>query len=351
MPSSELLLSSIFSVTKVSDPLLESYIIFATTGANTLLDSTNTNNSIISLETFVPQLLKFGPFTVNRNPYQWSFLLRLLPVLLSTAVSTDTIVSNLQQGNPNLAWVDILSDLFCLLSHIVAVGLYPDNTQSPENSPVTLTSALSFHTNTQGGFDSQFSLASQPSISGMDLDATLDMDNTQRMDEDIKEEISIPHRGSVTDEERRKSKRWIEAENAAAAAQIMIHLIEKKGAKRIFEVRNNLRRQAGLATANHGKRKQRGVSSRNTDFLIEPWYSCQHKLMPSDPFIKNNASTHVSQNAHVQKLLTLVQRLADRDSERRMAVHMKYHELEDEGTARAMPSAGIMGFLYHMVTS
>ncbi|KAG1240422.1 hypothetical protein G6F68_017678 [Rhizopus microsporus] len=114
----------------------------------------------------------------------------------------------------------------------------------------------------------------------------------------------------------------------------MIHLIEKKGAKRIFEVRNNLRRQAGLATANH-----------------EPWYSCQHKLMPSDPFIKNNASTHVSQNAHVQKLLTLVQRLADRDSERRMAVHMKYHELEDEGTARAMPSAGIMGFLYHMVTS
>lgn len=182
--------------------------------------------------------------------------MRLLPVLLSTAVSTDTIVSNLQQGNPNLAWVDILSDLFCLLSHIVAVGLYPDNTQSPENSPVTLTSALSFHTNTQGGFDSQFSLASQPSISGMDLDATLDMDNTQRMDEDVKEEISIPHRGFVTDEERRKSKRWIEAENAVAAAQIMIHLIEKKGAKRIFEVRNNLRRQAGLATTNHGKRNR-----------------------------------------------------------------------------------------------
>jgi hypothetical protein len=32
-----------------------------------------------------------------------------------------------------------------------------------------------------------------------------------------------------------------------------------------------------------------------------------------------------------------------------MAVHMKYHELEDEGTARAMPSAGVMGLLYHIV--
>jgi hypothetical protein len=28
---------------------------------------------------------------------------------------------------------------------------------------------------------------------------------------------------------------------------------------------------------------------------------------------------------------------------------MKYHELEDEGAARAMPSAGVMGLVYHMV--
>jgi hypothetical protein len=58
------------------------------------------------------------------------------------------------------------------------------------------------------------------------------------------------------------------------------------------------------------------------------------------------ASTH---NVYIQKLLLLVERLTDRDLERRLAVHMKYHELEDEGTARAMPSAGLMGLVYHMV--
>lgn len=84
-------------------------------------------------------------------------------------------------------------------------------------------------------------------------------------------------------------------------------------------------------------------------YLVEPWLSCQNRLIPSDPFIRNNAVAAVMQNVHVQKLLALVQRLTDSESERRMAVHMKYHELEDEGTARAMPSAGIMGFLYHMV--
>lgn len=41
--------------------------------------------------------------------------------------------------------------------------------------------------------------------------------------------------------------------------------------------------------------------------------------------------------------------MTDRDLERRLAVHLKYHELEDEGTARAMPSAGLMGLIYHMV--
>lgn len=44
-----------------------------------------------------------------------------------------------------------------------------------------------------------------------------------------------------------------------------------------------------------------------------------------------------------------MERLTDRDLEQRLAVHMKYHELEDEGAARAMPSAGLMGLVYYMV--
>ena len=57
----------------------------------------------------------------------------------------------------------------------------------------------------------------------------------------------------------------------------------------------------------------------------------------------------MSQNTHIQKLLLMINRLTDRDLDRRMAVHIKYQELEDEGTARALPSAGLMGYLYHMV--
>jgi signal recognition particle GTPase len=79
--------------------------------------------------------------------------------------------------------------------------------------------------------------------------------------------------------------------------------------------------------------------------IKEPWLSCQNKLILND----QKASTVVSQNSDIQRLISLVQRLTDRDAERRMAVHMKYHELEDEGTARAMPSAGVMGLLYHIV--
>ena len=57
----------------------------------------------------------------------------------------------------------------------------------------------------------------------------------------------------------------------------------------------------------------------------------------------------MSQNTHIQKLLLMINRLTDRDLDRQMAVHIKYQELEDEGTARALPSAGLMGYLYHMV--
>ncbi|KAI9276229.1 hypothetical protein BY458DRAFT_532811 [Sporodiniella umbellata] len=284
----ELLLSSMFSVTRVSDPHLESYLTYAV------------NQQLFSIETFFLTLLKYGPTTVVRNPHQWAFLISLLPDLLERSTNASEMVTALQHNQTD-PWVDILSDLLLLLSHIVAIGLYPETL--PEHTP--LTSAFSFQV------DSQFSIASQPSFQEMDF---LDHDSTQKIDERDQAE------------EKKQARHWIEAENTVTAAQIMTHLIEKGGMKRVFEVRNNM---------------QKWLKDTTT---YEPWFSCQNRLLSN----KENASD-ILQNSHVQKLLVLIQRLADRDSERRMAVHMKYHELEDEGTARAMPSAGIMGFLYHLV--
>lgn len=87
---------------------------------------------------------------------------------------------------------------------------------------------------------------------------------------------------------------------------------------------------------------------------LEPWVTCHEILVPGDneiPLSTAASTTSVSgaHNAHIQKLLLLIERLTDRDLERRLAVHLKYHELEDEGTARAMPSAGLMGLVYYMV--
>lgn len=301
---SDLLFRSIFSFYRVSDPLLESYLTLATTQA-----------SIISTQTFISHLIPFGETTASRHPYQWSFILKLLSTLLLN-FNSDKIVTDLQQGQTN-PWVDIISDTFKMLSHIVAVGLYPDFYEnSIEMSQTTLTSAISFQ-NSQPNFDSQFSFSSQVSFN--DPDATLDMDNTQQIEDiDMKESNdSVPCN---------KEKTLIQVENASLAAQIMMTLIEKKNAKRIFEVRNNQRRQAGLEVDH------------------EPWIQCQAKLE-----LKQLKCPIATQNTQIQKLVLLIQRLTDRDLERKMAVHMKYHELEDEGTARAMPSAGLMGLLYHMV--
>lgn len=316
-------MTSILSFTRVSDPLLESYLTFATTGKTTLdIEATSKIDPIILPITFISKILPFGETTASRNPYQWSFLLKLLPALL--VFNTDDIVSDLQKGQDN-PWVDILGNVFQLLSHIIAVGLYPNWYAQPiAQTPVTITSALSFHNNNTQPFDSQFSFQSQQSMN-YDADATLDMDDTQQIDDDQPLAIKDTQMSDLVDVEK-IGKKSIEIDNAALAAQIMIQLIEKRGSKRIFEVRNNQRRQAGAEVDQ------------------EPWVQCQAKLES-----KHDNVSSASQNPHIQKLLLLIQRLTDRDLERRMAVHMKYHELEDEGTARAMPSAGLMGLLYHMV--
>ena len=59
-------------------------------------------------------------------------------------------------------------------------------------------------------------------------------------------------------------------------------------------------------------------------------------------------SSAVANSTTVQKLLVAIKQLSESVSEKHKIVHMKYHELEDEGTARAMPSAGLMGLIYHI---
>ncbi|KAI8336319.1 hypothetical protein BC941DRAFT_503214 [Chlamydoabsidia padenii] len=137
--------------------------------------------------------------------------------------------------------------------------------------------------------------------------------------------------------------------NALSAAKIIIDLIEKKGAKRIIE-----------------KYEEEEQKKGNMDLKLDmgdPWVTCHQILVPDDqtpqlnkpsislasPSIKTTASTTNTNNTYIQKLLLLIERLTDRESEQRLAVHMKYHELEDEGTARAMPSAGLIGLVYYMV--
>ncbi|KAI8089632.1 mediator complex subunit Med5-domain-containing protein [Halteromyces radiatus] len=131
-----------------------------------------------------------------------------------------------------------------------------------------------------------------------------------------------------------------EWDNAIAAANIMIDLIEKKGVKRIIE---------------KYEQGQKEISTDDNKKLDsnEPWVTCHEILVPGNQKATSStatvSSTSGTHNVYIQKLLLLIERLTDRDLERRLAVHMKYHELEDEGTARAMPSAGLMGLIYHMV--
>ncbi|KAI7902556.1 mediator complex subunit Med5-domain-containing protein [Cokeromyces recurvatus] len=340
----DLLLTSLFSFTRASDPLLESYITIATTGQSNTL----TIEPIISPHTFIRHLFSFLETTAHQNPYQWSYLLKsIMPTLLT--FNTDTIISDLHNQTSteeSIQWVDTLRQTLEILSHLVAIGLYSDG----QSSKPVLHSASSFQntTHTQTAlFDSQLSFQSQQSTSNintnnnnnnglLDVDATLDMDNTQQMLEDdipIKDtEMKDATSTTIaTHHPEDDNKSTIEVENAIMAAEMMIHLIEKRDMKRIFETRNTQCRQQG----------------NKSEEINDPWIKCQEKLDSKKN--KKKDLKQASDNLQIQKVLTLIQRLTDRDLERKIAVHMKYHELEDEGTARAIPSAGLMGLLYHLV--
>ncbi|KAF7728498.1 mediator complex subunit [Apophysomyces ossiformis] len=318
-----LLLSQVFSLT--SDPLLESYLTYATTGTASISSTPKIipESCLISSKVFLSCIPDFVEPTANSQPEQWSHMLQLLTALLSP-LDADQIIANMQRSEDE--WPFILSRLFIMLARIVAVGLYPQSVTSKQENKL-LRSASSFH---HGGGNTQPGESSLvwPTNNSM-FQATFDPDATIEMDLFEDEDAITTDNNNNIAEPPIPSSTNRQAANAVTAAQIMINLIESKSAKRIFEVQ-------------HGRKYQ---GTEDSNISSEPWATCHAILMPSNA--SNNSP--ISQNPHIQTLLLLIGRLTDRDLERQMAVHMKYHELEDEGTARAMPSAGLMGLLYHMV--
>lgn len=363
-------------------------------------------------------------FASNREySHQWSCILRLLPSLL---VDVDG------DRKEHLALAPMLTRLLVILSHIVAVGLYPhrhtapqqrqpldnngdsdmdsDNEDTTKQQKLDNNDELNFsltNNTTQLGIDSQLTL---------DPDATLDVDATQPGDglddkkiipvqmstandpsttlpegtvsgpglsdmdallqqdpSTITSAVRAQHITNQSDEAYHSTARGssmlekdsLEWENTISAAKLIIDLIEKKGLKRIIEKYNQ-----GNKSDNSEDEKVDTIGKQNMilgegmeglafTHLLDPWVSCHRILMPdkatsalstsSSATKSTSLSVANTHNVYIQKLLLLVERLTDRDLERRLAVHMKYHELEDEGTARAMPSAGLMGLVYHMV--
>ncbi|KAI8329870.1 mediator complex subunit Med5-domain-containing protein [Chlamydoabsidia padenii] len=326
----DLLLKHFFSTSRTHSMLIESYMTFALTGGST--KGLDIGDTLIQGKLFVSRLVN-RDIRFASNPkytYQWTCLLRLLPSLL---VDVDG------DRKEHLTLAPMLARLLIILSHLVAVGLYqkasPNDNDEEETTTKQDSSHMSLTNNT-----TQLAMVSQ---STLDLDATLDA----TLIDDVKlARANVPVAATTNVDtllqqdplqhplERRNSLEW---ENAVSAAKLIIDLIEKKGLKRIIEKYN----QGHI-----------GGEHEHSD-TNDPWVTCHSILMPSKstsvlskPTTLSTADTH---NVYIQKLLLLIERLTDRDLERRLAVHMKYHELEDEGTARAMPSAGLMGLVYHMV--
>ncbi|KAI7865964.1 hypothetical protein BDF14DRAFT_1819737 [Spinellus fusiger] len=331
----DILLSQLFSLTRMTDPLLESYLTFATTGHQDmahLLSSIDTSLDpvFISPQVLLTCLSRHVEATASRNPQQWAYFLQLMPVLL-TSLDTEKALDTLQQKHYSTNnsdeqdnWVDVLAKVFVMFSRLIVVGMCQEPPSDKDTKPEhrLLRSAFSFQSqgNTQPGDTSALwggnGMASQNSV--FDPEATLEFDTFEQEEEPL--ETKPEH---VSDEKT-------ETLNAIKAAGIMIDLIEKKSAKRLFEVY-----------------RQRKVHEDDKEEEEEPWSTCQRILAVCANEKKLTASSDGHQE--IQKLLLLIDRLKDSDLEKKMAVHMKYHELEDEGTARAMPSAGLMGILYHIV--
>ncbi|KAI8369530.1 mediator complex subunit Med5-domain-containing protein, partial [Radiomyces spectabilis] len=338
----DLLLNFMFTLNRASDPLLESYLTYATTGSDKISSATSpliSNELLLQPQTFVARLTPFGLPTISRNAHQWTLILKLLPTILTT-IDADKLIQQLQQSNDD-TWMTLLQEIIILLCHIIAVSLHPEHyavtEHPPQTKPTTFAPSASFHT--LQGFDSQLSFnttsSSQPM--GFDPEATIELDNFEGGDTQIQEQDDASVKDGKTN--TTNTAKSVETVNAILAAQLIIDLVEKKGARRMFEVRNNRIRMDSM--------KEDGDEGEKDGIEMEgPWATCQQILKKSPT---STSTLAAASDPQIQKAVLLIERLTDRELERRMAVHMKYHELEDEGTARAMPSAGLMGLLYHMV--
>jgi hypothetical protein len=273
---------------------LENYVAYALTGGPQQSSQGLVNEdakALVQGKLFVSHLVNRDiRFASNREySHQWSCILRLLPSVL---IDVDG------DRKEHLALAPMLTRLLVILSHIVAVGLYPhrqtasqrsrpldndgesdmesDNEDTTKQQKVDNNDELNFsltNNTTQLGMDSQLTL---------DPDATLDVDATQPMDDkkSIPVQISTANtppttvpEGSVSglglsdmdtllqqnpstissavttqqpDELYHSTARAsstlekdsLEWENAISAAKLIIDLIEKKGLKRIIEKYN-----------------------------------------------------------------------------------------------------------------
>lgn len=249
----DLLLSRVFAQTRVSETLLEQYLTFAVTGVADLQHNKDLVSSpLISPETFLLCLFKFVEETVTKNPYQWSHILKLLPAVLTTLDADQVISDLLNQEDEKSSWSHILSEVFIMLSRIVAVGLYRDyyisNKENVEEATtMNMDIAPSFGGNTQpNGSSLPFNFLSQ--ASAFDPDATIYFDNLQDETSGQRAPNTSSDSHSIIDTQSTLYENdKIETSNAILAAQIMVELIEKKSAKRIFEVMNNQQRRLGKA--------------------------------------------------------------------------------------------------------
>ncbi|CAO3649349.1 unnamed protein product [Cunninghamella echinulata] len=461
----DVLLSHIFSATRVHNITLESYLTYALTGHSHAKQGIHidTSKSLLDGKLFLQQLTEIDDYFAasKEYSYQWSYILKLLPTLLINIVADNS--------NDSEIWAPILGKMLILLSHIVAVGLYPhrqklqqrkrydqkyknnnskkisdgedeDEDEDDRNNNTIKNqldpSAFSFSQAPYFSFTNnttQFAMDSQMTNTSLtfDPDSTFDIDaadatqpepfigqsninsianatttttNTATTNADhninntnndnsnnnnsnnnnsnnninndnnastmgiLNESQDLINNnndnalGNINYQQQHTSQAsslhpstWddsnsltsfdrngLEWANAIAAATIIIDLIENKSIKN-QSVKTMIK-----------KYKERQVKNGDDTKANEPWVTCHEILVPGDNEISlstaaSTASASGAHNAHIQKLLLLIERLTDRDLERRLAVHLKYHELEDEGTARAMPSAGLMGLVYYMV--
>lgn len=237
----------------MNETLLERYLTFAVTGTADLQHNTElASPPLISPETFLLCLFKFVEETVTKNPYQWSHILKLLPAVL-TPIDGDQVISDLlNQQDEKTSWSRILSDVFIMLARIVAVGLYRDYYVSnrehiEEATTMDMNISTSVGGNTQpNGSSLPFNFLSQ--ASAFDPDATIYFDTLQ---EDANgrgaPNASFDSHSIMDTQSTLYDNDKIEISNAVLAAQIMVELIEKKSAKRIFEVMNSQQRRLGKA--------------------------------------------------------------------------------------------------------